>query len=87
MQKMLCLVLLLVIFKSCGGGGGGNSNSGGPHCGAWSGWHKTGATECKGRPTCVSKGLMGTYDVEEKTRQCRNGTQALKRERFRKCGC
>lgn len=85
MQKMLCLVLLLVIFKSCGGGG--NSNSGGPRCEAWSEWHKTGATECKGRFTCFGKGQKATYDVEEKTRQCRNGTQALKRERFRKCGC
>lgn len=81
-RQLLYLTAILVFTSTCTSGGGGGIGG----CEAWSGWTKVGTT-CKGRFVCFGRGQRGTYDVEERSRQCRNGIQKVRRERFSHCGC
>jgi hypothetical protein len=72
---------LLLSTAMCASGGGGIGG-----CGAWSGWRHTGTT-CNNAFWCFGKSQKGTYNVEEKTRECNNGIQRMTRNNFDHCGC
>jgi hypothetical protein len=78
-----CIFVLALLLSTSMCASGGNGGGG---CEAWSAWTKVGTT-CDNRFWCFGKSQKGTYDLEEKTRQCPKGIQRLTRKNFNHCGC